>query len=84
MTEKLITMSLKRLHDKGRRQGISWADIVAHDPTGKLVNFRGYNKNVALEAAIRKCGLTKRHRTELYDYMETGARWSRKTRRIDD
>ena len=84
MSEKLIILSLKRLKEHGKRTEIRWEDILAHDVTGKLVNFRGYNKTVAMEAAIRKCGLTKRHRTEIYDFMETGARWSRKTRRIND
>lgn len=77
-------MSLKRMREKGKRSDIHWDDIVAHDTTGKLVNFRGYNKTVALEAAIRKCGLTRRHRKDIYDFMETGARWGRLTRRIDN
>ena len=82
MSEKIIIMALRNLHKKGKRSGISWEDIVAHDPTGKLASLRGYAKNTALETAIRKYGLTQRHRSQLYDFMETGATWSRKTRRL--
>ena len=82
MSEKIVTIALRNLHKSGKRSGISWEDIVAHDPTGKLVNLRGYAKNTAMDAAIRKCGLTRRHRSHLYDFMETGATWSRKTRRL--
>ena len=58
MSEKIVTMALRNLHRSGKRSGISWEDIVAHDPTGKLVNLRGYAKNTAMDAAIRKYMIT--------------------------
>ena len=81
MSEKIVSMAVIRLHQAGKRKGITWDDLVAYDPTGRLRNVRGVAQRDAVETAMRKCGLGKRPRSEVYDFLETGAQWDRKTRR---
>ena len=80
MSEKIVTMAITRLHRAGKRSGITWQDLVDADPTGRLRNLRGVAQKEALESAMRRCGLGRRPRSDVYDFLETGSHWQRKTR----
>lgn len=80
MSEKIVAMAVVRLHQAGKRTGITWDDLVKADPTGRLRNVRGVAQKDAVETAMRRCGLGRRPRSEVYDFLETGSHWQRKTR----
>ena len=70
MSEKIIAMAFMRLREAGKVSEIRWDDIVAHDPTGRLASLRGLARKEALESATRRCGIGRRPRTDIYDFLD--------------
>lgn len=78
MSEKIITMAFARLREAGKLSDIHWDDIVAHDPTGRLASLRGLARKEALASAIRRCGVGRRPRSEIFDFLDARAQARRK------
>jgi hypothetical protein len=74
MSEKIIAMAFMRLREAGKVSEIRWDDIVAHDPTGRLASLRGLARKEALESATRRCGIGRRPRTDIYDFLDVRTR----------
>ncbi len=72
MSEKIIVMAFTRLREAGKVSNIQWSDIVAHDPTGRLASLRGLARKEAMDSATRKCGVARRARGEVYDFLDAG------------
>lgn len=70
-------MAFMRLREAGKVSDIRWEDIVAHDPTGRLAHLRGLARKEALESASRRCGIGRRPRSDIYDFLDAGRRFQR-------
>ena len=70
MSEKIIAMAFMRMREAGKVSEIRWEDIVAHEPTGRLASLRGLARKEALESATRRCGIGRRPRTDIYDFLD--------------
>lgn len=77
MSEKIIAMAFMRMREAGKVSDISWEDIVAHDPTGRLAHLRGLARKEALESATRRCGIGRRPRTDIYDFLDVRVKYRR-------
>lgn len=78
MSEKIIAMAFARLREAGKVSDIHWDDIVAHDPTGRLTSLRGLARKEALDSATRRCGVARRPRGEVYDFLDAGRQFRRR------